>query len=54
MAIVSGYTITKEQYEEFLMWEGDGSEREYRISCWPDGSVTVDDGDTIIIEFVAE
>jgi hypothetical protein len=29
-------------------------EAEYRISVWPDGSVTVDDGDTVILEFTEE
>jgi len=52
MAIVSGYTITKGQYEELadLMTE----RPRLRVSAWPDHSITIDDGDTIIIEFVEE
>jgi hypothetical protein len=52
MAIVSGYTITGEQYEALadLMTE----EPILRVSAWPDHSITIDDGDSIIIEFVEE
>ena len=52
MAIVSGISITKEQYEALadLMSE----EMELRVSAWPDHSITIDDGDTVFIEFVEE
>jgi rubrerythrin len=52
MAIVSGYTITKEQYEALadLMTE----RLTLRVSAWPDHSITIDDGDSIVIEFVEE
>jgi len=50
MAIVSGYTITKQQYEELAGWTGE----ELGIDYWPDGSITVSNGDTIIIEFYPE
>ena len=52
MAIVSGYTITKDQYEALADLMSDGPR--LRISAWPDHSITVDDGDSIIIEFVEE
>ena len=52
MAIVSGLLITKQQYEALadLM----DAEPNLQISAWPNHSITIDNGDTIFIEFVEE
>jgi len=55
MAVVSGYTINHDQYLQFVEKakadEKSDDEYNYRISIWPDGSVTIDNGDSILIEF---
>jgi hypothetical protein len=50
MAIVSGYEITEEQARALLKYDGD----DLCISRWPDGNVTIDNGDEVIIEFYLE
>ena len=47
MAIVSGYTVSQEQAKMLVQYDGD----DLHISQWPDGSVTIDNGDEVIIEF---
>lgn len=47
MAVVSGVTITDEQYDELADYSTE--EMTLRISYWPNGEITVDNGDTVII-----
>ena len=52
MAIVSGYTITREQFEELADLMDNAPN--LQVSAWPDHTITIDNGDTIFIEFVEE
>jgi hypothetical protein len=50
MAVVSGYTITPAQAAALVEYDGD----KLNITEWKDGSITIDNGDEVIIEFVLE
>jgi hypothetical protein len=51
MAVVSGITIDQWQMAELAKYISPTDELNLRFSLWPDGHITVDDGDTVIIEF---
>lgn len=51
MAVVSGISITREQAEEFRHV---GFPEELHLVEEPDGRWTIDNGDCIVVEFVAE
>jgi hypothetical protein len=59
MAVVSGIPITVEQAKELGYYAaspefGEEGFIPLSMAVWPDGSITIDDGDHIVVEFVIE